>query len=70
MVFLTFSITVFAQTSDKPYGTLPVELIYFVGEVVDSTVELKWGTATEINNHGYTLLRADTSFSWAMVDFY
>ncbi len=69
VMFLTLSITIFAQNFVEPSGTLPVELIYFTGEVVDTTVELKWGTATEINNYGYSLLRADTSFTWATVDF-
>ncbi len=50
-----------AQNYDKPVGTLPVELTYFVGDVVDSSVELRWGTATEVNNYGYDILRTDTS---------
>jgi hypothetical protein len=63
------SVISFAQNKSKPDGTLPVELVYFVGDVVDSTVELRWGTATEVNNYGYDVLRADTSFSWEIVGF-
>lgn len=63
------SVISFAQNKSKPDGTLPVELVYFVGDVVDSTVELRWGTATEVNNYGYDVLRADTSFSWEIVEF-
>ncbi len=57
------------QNIAKADGTLPVELVYFVGDVADSTVEIRWGTATEVNNYGYDILRADTSFVWEDLDF-
>lgn len=66
---LILTINNYAQNINKPNETLPVELIYFVGDVIDSTVELKWGTATEVNNYGYDILRADTSFIWERIDF-
>ena len=66
---LILSITNFAQNIIKPNETLPVELTYFVGDVVDSTVELRWETATEVNNYGYDLLRSDTSFTWIKINF-
>jgi len=59
----------FAQSEEKPEGTLPVELVYFVGDVVDTTVELRWGTATEVNNYGYDILRADSSLIWENIGF-
>ncbi len=68
-LMLIFNIINFAQVIDRPNETLPVELIYFVGDVVDSTVELRWETATEVNNYGYYLLRSDTSFTWDQIDF-
>lgn len=53
----------------KPDGTLPVEMIYFFGSVVGNSVELKWGTATEVNNYGYYILKSDTTFDWVTIDF-
>ena len=58
-----------AQDFIKPDGVMPVEMIYFFGEVVEDTVELKWGTATEVNNYGYNVLRADISFEWINLGF-
>ncbi len=66
-IFVTFSI--FSQNIEKPNDTLPVELVYFVGDVADTTIEIRWGTATEVNNYGYDILRADTSFNWITIDF-
>ncbi|GJQ44101.1 MAG: hypothetical protein JETCAE03_35990 [Ignavibacteriaceae bacterium] len=36
---------------------LPVEFTSFTGIVVDNKVELNWGTATELNNYGFEVLR-------------
>ena len=58
-----------AQNFDKPKETLPVEMIYFFGSVVGNSVELRWGTATEVNNYGYDVQRADTSYNWIAIDF-
>ncbi len=58
-----------AQDIIKPDNVLPVEMIYFFGSVVGDSVELKWGTATEVNNYGYNILRTDTSFEWNNVGF-
>lgn len=69
LLITLLSETYFAQSINKPEGTLPVELVYFVGDVVDSTVELKWGTATEVNNYGYEVLRADTFLKWESIGF-
>jgi hypothetical protein len=63
------SVISFAQNKSKPDGTLPVELVYFVGDVVDTTVELHWGTATEVNNYGYDILRANSSLIWENIGF-
>jgi hypothetical protein len=66
---LILTINVLAQNIEKPDGTLPVTMVYFFGDVVGSTVEIKWGTATEINNYGYFVHRSDTSFVWEELDF-
>lgn len=66
---LILTINIVAQNIDKQKDTLPVELIYFVGDALDSTVELRWGTATEVNNYGYDILRADTLFIWERIHF-
>ncbi len=69
ILLLIFNVINIAQVINKPNEILPVELTYFVGDVVDSTVELRWETATEINNFGYDLLRSDTSFTWIKIGF-
>ena len=44
---------------------LPVELVEFNGNLVGSNVELKWKTATEINNFGFDVERAIVSESFS-----
>jgi len=66
---LILTINNIAQNFDKPDDTLPVELIYFVGDVIDSAVELRWGTATETNNLGFDIMRKDTSMNWNAIGF-
>ena len=44
--------------SDNP---LPVELTSFYAEAKTSTVDLKWTTATEVNNYGFEIERATAS---------
>ncbi|WP_175402739.1 T9SS type A sorting domain-containing protein [Mangrovivirga cuniculi] len=39
-------------------GQLPVELIYFTGEIVDGIVELEWSTASEENFNFFTVERS------------
>ncbi|MBN1448386.1 MAG: T9SS type A sorting domain-containing protein [Bacteroidetes bacterium] len=39
---------------------LPVELVAFAGRRKDRSVELRWKTATELNNHGFEIERART----------
>ncbi|MEO8232327.1 MAG: T9SS type A sorting domain-containing protein [Ignavibacteriota bacterium] len=52
------------------YQTLPVELIYFYGLVESNGVLLKWGTATEVNNFGFEIERANSSMAdWETIDF-
>lgn len=60
-----------AAGDDAP---LPVELTYFTAELQDTTVLLKWETATEVNNYGFDVERhsipidADT-LNWTKLGF-
>jgi hypothetical protein len=40
------------------YSVIPVELTSFNALVIGSSVELKWSTATELNNSGFEILRS------------
>lgn len=40
-------------------GALPVELTSFTANLSGSTVELHWATATEVNNNGFEIERAN-----------
>jgi len=55
--------------SQKPVGTLPVELVYFQGYFADGKIILFWGTATEINNYGFDVERRDSQSVWTTVGF-
>ena len=46
---------VFVDTSDT---NIPVEFVSFTADLNDNVVELKWITATEINNHGFEIQRS------------
>jgi hypothetical protein len=40
------------------YSVIPVELTSFNARVIGSSVELKWSTATELNNSGFEIVRS------------
>jgi hypothetical protein len=46
----------YAQKED----ILPVQLVYFNFQIISNGVLLRWGTATEVNNFGFEVQRADT----------
>jgi uncharacterized delta-60 repeat protein len=55
-------------------GPLPVELTSFTASVITSSVELKWVTATEVNNYGFEIERTvignqQSVISWKNVGF-
>jgi len=50
-----FSDFAMARSDELP---LPVELLYFKGHPSENTVVLEWKTATEINNHFFTIERS------------
>lgn len=54
-----------AQTED----ILPVELIYFEALIFSNGVLLRWGTATEVNNLGFEVQRADMPYQFWGLDF-
>lgn len=67
LIFLSLVFnSLFGQSKDD---ILPVELIYFEASLVYSGVLLRWGTATEVNNFGFEVQRADSSFQFVGIDF-
>ncbi len=50
-------------------SALPVELTTFSASVVDNKVELKWNTATEVNNYGFNVERKLQNGSWMKIGF-
>jgi uncharacterized delta-60 repeat protein len=45
-----------AQFSNTP---LPVELVSFTADTKQNGIELRWKTATEVNNHGFEIQRSE-----------
>jgi hypothetical protein len=43
---------------------LPIELISFTAQAVKAEVKLKWSTATELNNHFFTIQRSQNAEAW------
>lgn len=54
--FTTFSPITYA--SENGFNPLPVELLSFTAEPAENLVELKWSTASELNNDHFTLERS------------
>ncbi|MBX2977120.1 MAG: T9SS type A sorting domain-containing protein [Ignavibacteriaceae bacterium] len=50
-------------------GALPIELTSFSLECGIGSVELKWTTATEKNNHGFEIERSSIIENWEMIAF-
>jgi photosystem II stability/assembly factor-like uncharacterized protein len=54
-------------------GVIPVELISFTAELIEDGVMLNWTTATEINNLGFEIERASSSYTpiqgWEKIGF-
>jgi hypothetical protein len=47
----------------------PVELTIFMAIVSNSSVQLSWSTATELNNHGFEIERSLDKTIWATIGF-
>lgn len=60
--------TAFAETC-AGCSALPVTMLYFKGEVVGSTTELKWVTASENNNDGFDVYRHSAQNEKVWIDF-
>jgi hypothetical protein len=43
---------------------LPVTMLYFDAKAIHEEVHLSWATATEINNHGFTIQRSADGINW------
>ncbi|MEM4260479.1 MAG: T9SS type A sorting domain-containing protein [Candidatus Woesearchaeota archaeon] len=56
---------VYSQKED----ILPVELLYFESLILSNGVLLRWGTATEVNNFGFEVQRADSPYQFYGLDF-
>ncbi len=58
-----------------PAGTLPVELTSFTALTANNNVELKWNTATEVNNYGFNIERSQKTegssqnLQWEQIGF-
>ena len=48
---------------------LPVELIFFDVNTQDEHVNLRWATASEINNDGFEIQHSLNGFDWEVVDW-
>lgn len=72
--FLGILAILFVYKSNFTYGQskddiLPIQLLYFQGYALSYGVMLRWGTATEINNFGFDIQRADTSKIFNSIGF-
>ncbi|MBK6681951.1 MAG: T9SS type A sorting domain-containing protein [Ignavibacteriales bacterium] len=56
-------------TSGESNGALPVELTSFNAAIRNGLVDLKWETATEVNNYGFEVERKTASSDWSKIGF-
>ena len=59
----------FSDFTGGDAGALPVELISFNVAIRNGLVDLKWETATEVNNHGFEIERMSATSSWNKIGF-
>jgi choice-of-anchor B domain-containing protein len=50
-------------------GSVPVELTSFSYSIENNSVMLKWTTATELNNHGFSVERSGDNQNWYKIGF-
>ena len=48
---------------------VPVELISFTANIINTSVVLNWQTATEVNNYGFDIERCDSNENWEKIGF-
>ena len=56
---------VLSVTSGSVCSTLPIELIDFEGNLEVDKVHLKWSTASEVNNHYFSIQKYDSLGNWS-----
>lgn len=69
LIFIFCGLFIPLNAQHKPDSTLPVELVYFYGEIYEDSVLLKWGTATEVSNYGFDVERASNDFNFQTIGF-
>lgn len=73
LVILSFSQSIYTQEIMSIKGddssTLPVELVYFIGNQIANDVFLEWETATELQNYGFNVQRRYSDNAWETLTF-
>jgi Secretion system C-terminal sorting domain len=46
-------------------GSLPIELLFFTGDLMNTYVDIKWATASETNNDYFTVQRSQDGQHWS-----
>jgi hypothetical protein len=59
------SVTIVAMN----YGLLPVELTSFTAHLKSGSTQLRWKTATEVNNYGFEVQRSFRKDEWEVIAF-
>ncbi|MFK8005657.1 MAG: T9SS type A sorting domain-containing protein [Saprospiraceae bacterium] len=55
--------------SARGTAPLPVELIHFQAYPLNNDIQLKWVTASEVNNHGFKIYRSNNQLEWELLSF-
>jgi hypothetical protein len=66
---IDFSSLASVTVSALNYGLLPVELSSFTAHLKNGTAQLKWRTATEVNNYGFEVQRSFRKDEWEAIAF-
>ncbi|MBN1447428.1 MAG: T9SS type A sorting domain-containing protein [Bacteroidetes bacterium] len=56
------------QIDDGSPSPLPVQLVFFSGSLIEKDVQLKWRTATELNNLGFFVQRSLDKETWTDIE--
>lgn len=59
----------FAPFRREGCAALPVELVSFTSTVIGKSVQLRWRTATEVNNYGFEIQRSYDAKNWVPISF-
>ncbi len=69
LVFIFLVLNLNSSSAQLKQDILPIQLLYFQGYVLNYGVLLRWGTATEINNFGFDIQRADSTKIFISIGF-